>query len=331
MKNSIQNEAHEVSSDAAAKPAQQNCTHDAAQSTEEKQMKNEALIECVPNFSEGRNWSVIEAIHESIICDGNCRVLDYSADEDHNRSVFTITGSPEAVENAVLRFTKTAAEQINMETHKGVHPCIGATDVIPFVPLKNTAMDECITLSENVGKRIAEELKLPVYLYAKSAKMPSHKRLADIRRGGYTVLKEEISIIPERAPDFGPKYLTSAGGVSIGARDFLIAFNVYLDTNDVKPARLIAKKIRESSGGFPGLQAIGLLVKGYAQVSMNLLDYHKTSMKTIIQAIQHEADMLGVNPLFTELIGMLPKDALSGTNPKELLLKDFSADKILSF
>lgn len=294
-------------------------------------MKNEALIECVPNFSEGRDWAVIEAIHESIICDGKCRVLDYSADEDHNRSVFTITGAPEDVENAVLRFTKTAAERINMETHQGVHPCIGSTDVIPFVPLKNTGMDECIALSEKVGKRIADELDLPVYLYARSAKTPSHKRLADIRRGGYAALKGEISEIPEREPDFGPKYLTSAGGVSIGARDFLIAFNVYLDTNDVKPARLIAKKIRESSGGFPGLQAIGLLVKGYAQVSMNLLDYHKTSMKTIVGAIQTEAAAFGIEPLYTELIGMLPKDALSGTNPNELLLKDFSADKILSF
>ena len=292
-------------------------------------MSNNKLIECVPNFSEGRDWSVIEAIRDSIICDGACELWDYSADVDHNRSVFTIAGSPEAVENAVLRFTKTAARLINMETHEGVHPCIGATDVIPFVPLKNTSMDECIQLSEKVGKRIAEELELPVYLYAKSSKIPAHQRLSDIRRGGYFRLREEISTVPDRAPDFGPKRLPSAGGVSIGARDFLIAFNVYLDCTDPIPARIIAKKIRESSGGFPRLQAIGLRVKGYAQVSMNLLDYHKTSMKAVIETITKESTMLGISPLYTELIGMLPQAALSGTNPEELLLRDFSPEKII--
>lgn len=290
---------------------------------------NDKLIECVPNFSEGRDQSVIEAIRESIVSDGACELWDYSADPDHNRSVFTFAGSPQDVEKAVLRFTKTAAEHINMETHDGVHPCIGATDVIPFVPLKNIGMEECVHLSETVGKRIADELGLPVYLYAKSAKVPAHQRLADIRRGGYHKLKEVIVTDPDRAPDFGPKQLTSAGGVSIGARDFLIAFNVYLDCTDPAPARIIAKRIRESSGGLPGLQAIGLMVNGYAQVSMNLLDHHKTSMKTVIEAITKESAMLGVSPLYTELIGMLPQAALSGTDPKELLLRDFSTEIII--
>ena len=292
-------------------------------------MKNKALIECVPNFSEGRDRSVIEAIHEAVICDGSCEVWDHSADVDHNRSVFTIAGSPEAIENAVLRFTKTAAELINMETHEGVHPCIGATDVVPFIPLRNITMEECVQLSEKVGKRIADELGLPVYLYAKSAKTDAHRRLADIRRGGYKTLKEVINREPDRAPDFGPLTLPSAGGVSIGARDFLIAFNVYLDCTDPAPARVIARKIRESSGGLPGLQAIGLLVNGYAQVSMNLLDYRKTSMKTVIRTIEKEAALLNIRPLYTELIGMLPENALSGTTPEELLLKDFSSDRII--
>ena len=294
-------------------------------------MNNRKLIECVPNFSEGRNAAVIEAIRRSITADKDCQLWDYSADPDHNRSVFTIAGSPETIENAVLRFTRTAAKLIDMESHDGVHPCIGATDVIPFIPLQNTTMDECVQLSEIVGKRIASELDIPVYLYAKSARKASHVRLADIRRGGYHQLKQDITSVPDRAPDYGPLELSSAGGVSIGARDFLIAFNAYLNTNDIKPARIIARKIRESSGGFPGLQAIGLLVKDKAQVSMNLLDYKRTSMKSVIQAIEKEASFLNIEPLYTELIGMIPEMALSGTNAGELHIRDFSEDRIIEF
>lgn len=287
------------------------------------------LIECVPNFSEGRDPDIIRAIHRSILEDGQCEVWDHSGDPDHNRSVFTLAGTPEAVENAVLRFTRTAAELIDMETHGGVHPCIGATDVIPFIPLKNASMEECIALSEKTGKRIADELGLPVYFYAKSARTASHIRLADIRRGGYHKLKEVIGSQPDRAPDLGPRQLGPAGGVSIGARDFLIAFNVYLNTSDLYPAGQIARKIRASSGGLPGVQAIGLQVKGLAQVSMNLLDYRKTPMKAVFSAIMREADKLGCTPLYSELIGMLPRDALSGTSPDELLLRDFDSSRIL--
>lgn len=290
---------------------------------------NKKLIECVPNFSEGRDPEVIDAILRSITAEGTCEIWNYSADPDHNRSVFTLAGTPEAVENAVLRFTRTAAQLIDMETHEGVHPCIGATDVVPFIPLKNTSMDECIALSEKTGKRIADELGLPVYLYAKSAKTESHIRLADIRRGGYHTLKNVIGSQPDRAPDLGPKSLGSAGGVSIGARDFLIAFNVYLNTADPGPAKKIARKIRASSGGLPGVQAIGLQVKGLAQVSMNLLNYRKTSMKDVFSAIQTEAAGSGCAPLYSELIGMLPRDALSETSPEELLLHDFDSSRIL--
>ena len=292
-------------------------------------MTKAKLIECVPNFSEGRDFSVIEAIRRSISENSGAEIWDHSADTDHNRSVFTIAGTPEAIEDAVMSFTRTAAERIDMETHEGVHPCIGATDVVPFIPLKNATMEECIALSEKVGERIAAELDLPVYLYARSARVPAHKRLADIRSGGYHLLKEVIGKEPDRFPDFGPKRLSSAGGVSIGARDFLIAWNVYLNTSDPKPARKIAAKIRESSGGFPGLQAIGLPVKGLAQVSMNLLDFRKTSMKTVFDAINSEAEALGFAPLYSELIGMLPQEALSGTTPEELLLRDFSKNRIL--
>ena len=283
----------------------------------------------MPNFSEGRDPAVLDAIFRSITADGTCEVWDHSADPDHNRSVFTLAGTPEAVGDAVLRFTGTAAQLIDMETHEGVHPCIGATDVVPFIPLKNTSMEECIALSEKTGKRIADELGLPVYLYARSAKTDSHIRLADIRRGGYHTLKNVISNDPDRAPDFGPLRLGTAGCVSIGARDFLIAFNVYLNTPDPAPAKMIARKIRASSGGLPGLQAIGLQVKGLAQVSMNLLDYRKTSMKDVLSAIRKEAARLGCAPLYSELIGMLPRDALSGTSPEELLLQDFDRSRIL--
>ena len=287
------------------------------------------LIECVPNFSEGRDLSVIEAIRRSITENSNAEIWDHSADPDHNRSVFTIAGTPEAIENAVMSFTRTAAERIDMEKHEGVHPCIGATDVVPFIPLRNSSMEECIALSEKVGNRIAAELGLPVYLYARSAKIPAHKRLADIRRGGYHLLKEVIGKEPDRFPDFGPKHLTSAGGVSIGARDFLIAWNVYLDTSDPEPAKLIAREIRESSGGFPGVQAIGLPVKGLAQVSMNLLDFRRSSMKDVFLAIREKASALGYSPLYSELIGMLPRAALDGTSLEELMLKDFDSSRIL--
>ena len=291
--------------------------------------KQNRLIECVPNFSEGRDPQIIEAIRESILAAGNCEVWDYSSDADHNRSVFTLAAEPAAMEDAVLRFTRTAAELIDMETHTGVHPCIGATDVIPFIPLRNTTMEECKALSEKVGMRIAEELGLPVYLYAQSAKRPEHLRLADIRRGGFAALRREIGQVPERAPDFGPRSLGPAGGVSIGARDFLIAFNVYLDTDDVSAAKKIARKIRSSSGGLPFLQAIGLPVKGQAQVSMNLLNFRVTSLKTVFQAIDREARELGVRPAGSELIGMLPGAALEGTSPEELLLFDFDSSRIL--
>ena len=287
------------------------------------------IVECVPNFSEGRDADIIDAIYKSILSDGTAQVWDYCSDTYHNRSVFTLAGSPEAIENAVLNFTRTAASLIDMETHTGVHPCIGSTDVIPFIPLKNISMEECVSLSEKVGERIAKELNLPVYLYAQSAKIPSHKRLADIRRGGFSTLKTKIACDPDRFPDFGPRTLTSAGGVSIGARNILIAFNVFLNTDDLNAARQIAKKIRESSGGLPGIQAIGLSVNNLAQVSMNLLDYHKTSMKKVFDVICEEAAKFSLSPLYSELIGMIPRDALTGTNASDLMIQNFSERLIL--
>ena len=292
-------------------------------------MKNEEkLIECVPNFSEGRRPEVLDAIRE-VIKSGGCELWNDSADTDHNRSVFTLAGSAKAMEETVLRFTAEAARWIDMRTHEGVHPCIGATDVVPLIPLRNSTMADCVELAERTGKRIAEELGLPVYLYANAARVPAHRRLADIRRGGYSVLQTAITEDPDRFPDFGPRVLPRAGGVSIGARDFLIAWNVFLDTPDVTPAKKIAKTIRESSGGLPGVQAIGLQVNGLAQVSTNLLKYRETSMRSVFDAIIKEADELGEKVLYSELIGMLPPDALEGTSAEELLIKDFSPARVI--
>ena len=292
-------------------------------------MDRSRLIECVPNFSEGRDPEIVAAIRRSILENSGAEIWDRSSDKDHNRSVFTLAGSPEDIEAAVMAFTAAAAALIDMRVHEGVHPCIGATDVVPFVPLKNTTMAECVELSEKVGKRIASELGLPVYLYANSAKVPSHRRLADIRRGGYAKLAEVIALDSDRAPDFGPKILPPAGGVSVGARDFLIAFNIFLNTSDTAPAKKIAKKIRESSGGFPGVQAIGLPVNGLAQVSMNFLNYRRSSLISVFNAVRTEAEHLGCALLYSELIGMLPKEALSGTSPEELMLRDFDKTRIL--
>lgn len=292
-------------------------------------MDRSRLIECVPNFSEGRDPEIIEDIRRSILENSSAEIWDQSSDKDHNRSVFTLAGSPDDIEAAVMAFTAAAAALIDMRVHEGVHPCIGATDVVPFIPLKNTTMAECVELSEKVGKRIAGELGLPVYLYANSAKVPSHRRLADIRRGGYPKLAEVIALDPDRAPDFGPQKLPTAGGVSVGARDFLIAFNIFLNTSDPVPAKLIAKKVRESSGGFPGVQAIGLPVNGLAQVSMNFLNYRKSSLIRVFNVVRTEAKHLGCAPLYSELIGMLPGEALSGTSPEELMLRDFDQSRIL--
>ncbi|MBR6089218.1 MAG: glutamate formimidoyltransferase [Anaerolineaceae bacterium] len=292
-------------------------------------MNNNCLIECIPNFSEGRDPDVIGAIRDSILKNSDAQIWDHSSDRDHNRSVFTIAGTPAAMEDAVMSFTRTAAELINMETHEGVHPCIGAVDVIPFVPLKDITMEDCIAFSDSIAGRIAEELSLPVYLYAKSAKKAAHIRLADIRRGGYHGLKQVIRSDPDRRPDYGPLCLPAAGGVSVGARDFLIAYNIFLDTTDTAPAKRIAKKIRESSGGFPGVQAIGLSVSGMAQVSMNLLDYRKTSMRDVFFAVKSEAERLGISVYGSELIGMLPRAAMQGTDADELLLRNFSPSRFL--
>ncbi|HON86676.1 MAG TPA: glutamate formimidoyltransferase [Bacillota bacterium] len=294
-------------------------------------MKRKKLVECVPNFSEGRDASVIEAILKAIEASG-CKVLDWSMDPSHNRAVVTFVGSPEQVEQGAFNATKTASELIDMEKHHGEHPRIGATDVIPFVPIHGVSMEECVEIAKRLGKRIGEELSIPVYLYAKAATRPDRVRLPDVRKGEYEGLKEAIKSDPDKKPDFGPAKLhPKAGATAVGARPPLIAFNVNLNTDDVKVARTIARHIRESSGGLPAVQAKGVMIEelGLAQVTMNLLDYKTTPMHVVMAEIEKEASEKGIDIVNSEIIGLVPLDALLDTAYARLKLEGFQRERIL--
>ncbi|MDX2137239.1 MAG: glutamate formimidoyltransferase [Chloroflexota bacterium] len=266
-----------------------------------------SLVECIPNFSEGRRQWVVDAIAESIRA-SSVHVLDVNLDYDHNRSVITFAGEPTAVADAAVAAVRTAAAHIDLRTHSGVHPRIGAADVVPFVPLRDVTMAECVALAHAVGQRVAG-LGIPVYLYEAAAQRPERCDLAYVRRGGYEALVREIDL-PERQPDYGAALIGAAGAVAIGARAPLIAFNAYLDTDDVEIAKVIAKTIRTSGGGLPYLKAIGVLVNGQAQVSMNMTDFRQTSLYTIMTRLHAEAAAHDTRVTHTELIGLTPQAAL---------------------
>ncbi|MBE3519703.1 MAG: glutamate formimidoyltransferase [Firmicutes bacterium] len=290
------------------------------------------LVECVPNFSEGRNPAVVAEIVSSIKSVPGVTVLDFSSDPSHNRSVVTFAGEPDAVEEAAFRAVKRASELIDMEKHTGEHPRIGATDVVPFVPVQGVTMDYCVQMARRVGKRIGDELQIPVYLYANAATRPDRVRLPDVRRGEYEGLKTAIVEDPSRYPDFGPPRLhPKAGATAVGARPPLIAFNVNLDTPDVQIARAIARKIRESSGGLPRVQAKGVFIAelGVAQVTMNLLDYTVTPIHVVFDKIVEEARQYGVGIRNSELIGLCPLDALLDVAMHAIKLTDFSRKRVL--
>jgi len=290
------------------------------------------IIECVPNFSEGRNLKIVDAIVKEIEKTKGISLLDRESDPDHNRSVITFIGEPNAVKKAAFMATSKATELIDMNKHKGEHPRIGATDVIPFVPISNVAMEECVKLSKELGKEIADKLNIPIYLYAEAATRSDRIKLPDIRKGEYEGLKEEIKNNPDKKPDFGPSKLhPSAGATAVGARYPLIAFNVNLNTNNLKIAEDIAKKIRESSGGFKAVQAKGFDIKkrGIVQVSMNLLNYEVTSMIKIFNAIKEEAEKQGVKIVGSEIIGLVPMNALIDVAEKYLKVENFKKDQIL--
>ncbi len=287
------------------------------------------LVECIPNFSEGRRQDVIRAIVSAITSAGAVRLLDTSSDADHNRSVVTFAGSPEAVEEAAFAGIKAAAAHIDLNVQRGQHPRIGATDVVPFVPIRDVTMDECVTIARRLGQRVGEQLGIPVYLYEAAATRPDRENLENIRRGEYEGLKETIHADPNRMPDFGPAELGPAGATVIGARAPLIAFNVYLTSGDVEVAKKIAKAIRHSSGGLRYVKALGLLVDGKAQVSMNLTSFDKTPIYRVVEMIRREAQRHGVGIAYSELVGLAPEDAMIDTARWYLQLDVFEPDQLL--
>lgn len=289
------------------------------------------LVECVPNFSEGKRQEVIDQIAGAVRQVQGVRLLDIAPNPDHNRTVLTFIGPPGPVAEAAFAATAQAVQLIDMEQHKGEHPRIGAMDVVPFIPISGVTMDDAVAIANRVGKRITDELHVPVYLYANAATTSARKRLPDVRQGQYEGLKETISQ-PERKPDYGPpKMHPTAGAIALGARPPLIAFNVNLNTTDLKVARAIAKGLRESSGGLVNVQAMGvdLAAEGLVQVSMNLLDYTRTPIHRAYELVKVEAERYGVLVVSSEIVGLLPLDALIGAADFYLRLKDFKRNQVL--
>ncbi len=287
------------------------------------------LVECVPNFSEGRRPAVVQEIVDAIAAVPGVTVLDFSSDADHNRSVVTFVGTPAGVAAAAFAGISAAARLIDLDTQQGEHPRIGATDVVPFVPLRGVTMADCVAIAERVGERVGRELNIPVYLYEAAARRPERQNLENIRRGEYEGLKESIATDPDRSPDFGPAQVGPAGATVIGARPFLVAYNVYLNTDAVDIAQKIARAIRHSGGGLRFVKALGLLVEGRAQVSMNLTDFTRTPVHRVVELIKREAARYGVMVTESELIGLIPEDALLDTAVYHLQLDRFTKDQVL--
>lgn len=293
-------------------------------------MKNQ-LIECVPNFSEGRRKDVIEEIVDPFRNRKGCYLLDYRADEDHNRLVASLAGTPEAVCDALLEAALVAVDRIDLNVHKGGHPRIGAVDVIPFTPVSNISMAECIDLSRRFGERYHLETKVPVYFYEESATRPERKKLENIRKGQYEKLKNLVSE-ETRHPDIGEPVLhPTAGATVIGARKFLVAFNVNLNTDDIEVARDIASRIRASGGGLSYTKAIALSLsaKNMVQVSMNIVDFEKNSLYTVLELIRTEAARWGVGVRNTEIYGMIPVRAILGSAADYMQVAGFDPSQVL--
>jgi glutamate formiminotransferase len=290
------------------------------------------IVECVPNFSEGRRKEVVDAISNTIASVPGVRLLDAEMDPNHNRSVVTFIGDRSAVAEGAFQGAKAAVARIDMNTHRGEHPRVGALDVLPFVPILGVTMEDCVVLARSVGKRIAEELQIPVYLYEAAATRRDRRALPDVRRGEYEGLKVAIETDPDRKPDFGPSKLhPTAGACIVGARPVLIAWNVNLGTRDVRVAKRIAKAIRESDGGLPAVRAKGfeLTDRGLVQVSMNMTDYHKTSLVQAFEAIRALAAKEGVEVVESEIIGLVPLDAILAGATQYFKLARFHREQIL--
>ncbi len=289
------------------------------------------LIECVPNFSEGRRPAVIDRLADAVRGVRGVRLVDVSPDPDHNRAVLTIVGGAEAVLEAAFRSAAVAVAEIDLRTHWGVHPRIGAVDVIPFVPLYGGSIAACAALARRLGARLASRLDLPVYLYAAAAAVPERRSLAAVRRGGFEGLREAIDEAARR-PDFGPARVhPTAGAVAVGARDVLVAMNVDLASQDLGAARRIARAVRESSGGLPAVQAMGVPLpsRGLVQVSMNLLDYRRTPPLEAFARVAEEAARLGIDVAAGELIGCAPREALPPDPVGALRLRSLRPEQVL--
>ncbi len=287
------------------------------------------LIECVPNFSEGRRTEVIAAIVAAIAAVPDVLVLDVEADADHNRAVVTFVGPPTVMVAAAFAGIATAQRHINLDHHQGVHPRLGAADVVPFIPLRDTTMAECVALAQQLGARVGAELGIPVYLYEEAATRPERRNLADIRRGEYEGLKQSLGHDPLREPDFGPTTIGPAGATVIGARQPLIAYNVYLSTGDVEIAKQVAKAVRHSNGGLRFCKALGLLVDGRAQVSINLTNFRATPLQRVFELIRIEAARYGVLAAESEIVGLVPEDALLDVAQHYLQLNRFKRTQVL--
>lgn len=290
------------------------------------------LIECVPNFSEGRRQDVIDEIVSCFRDKRGIYLLDHRADEDHNRLVVSLVGAPAPIQEALLEAAKTALRHIDMNAHQGGHPRIGAVDVVPFTPIKGITMEECIELAHSFGERYYKETGIPVYFYEDAALRPERKRLEVIRKGQYEALKDEAETNPDRRPDIGEAGLhPTAGATVIGARKFLVAFNVNLDTPDVNIAKKIAASVRASSGGFCHVKGIGLALeeRGITQVSMNLVDYEKNSLYRVLETIRMEARRWGVGVLETEVYGMIPVNAILESAAYYLQIAGFDPEQVL--
>jgi len=290
-----------------------------------------ALVECVPNISEGRRAEVISKVAAAIASVPGVRLLDQTSDPDHNRSVFTFAGEPEAVAAAAHALVDVSLSEIDMRTHSGAHPRLGAVDVVPFVPVSGISMDDCVALARRFGAEVGKQHQVPVYFYANAATRPERAKLGDIRnKVQYEGLAAALATT--HVPDAGPaRFHEKAGGIVVGARPFLIAFNIELDTTDLALAKRIAKEIRESSGGLPAVQALGFELTGPArvQVSMNLLDTSKTSLARVWDEVESRATAAGVKVLRGELIGLIPLDAALQVTAGALRLDDFDRTRVI--
>jgi glutamate formiminotransferase len=287
------------------------------------------LVECVPNFSEGRDKAKVDAIVEAMKIDG-VYLLDREMDSDHNRCVITLVGEREAIQEAATRGVGKAAELIDLNQHQGAHPRMGAADVVPFIPIDGVTIEDCVSIARHVGEQIWKRHQIPVYLYEAAATSPERQNLENIRRGQFEGIRAEIATNPARKPDFGDlKVHPTAGATVVGARKFLIAYNVFLNTPDVEIAKKIAKAVRFSSGGLRFVKGAGFLVRGLAQVSMNLTDFEQTPVHRAFEVVKREAERYGVMPVSSEIVGLIPKKALEQAAEWFLQVENFDSSLIL--